>query len=121
MKRTTLLFCALFCTLFAVSVSSFSQARLPDDTIFMKGSVGALPSSSVNVVLTWNKTVVTTFTQKVDNVTVTVRNIKGDILETQTLDADEYETVVIDLRNRYKEGENIIEIRSPEGVLEGRF
>ncbi len=67
MKKVILLMFALF-----VSIGTFSRARIPDETVLLKGILGALPSNAVSVALRWDKTLVATFERDIDNVTVTV-------------------------------------------------
>lgn len=115
MRKIILLICCF------IGMGSFSQARIPDEIVVLKGIMGALPTSSVSVVVRWDHTVLTTFQQDMQNVTVTVKDSNGDIVDTQTLDAREYDSVTTTLQEKYSRGDYTIEISTPEGILMGRF
>lgn len=107
-------------TAFMISAFAFSQARIPTDGVYMKGKAGFLSPTSVHVNLTAAHTLVTTFYEKIDNVTITIKKVNGDIISTQTMSVEEFETFNIEIDN-YAPGSYIIEIEALEGSLEGRF
>lgn len=107
-------------TAFMISAFAFSQARIPSKTVELKGKYGYFPTTSVRVNMSLGNTLVTTFYEKIDNVTITVKKVNGDIVSTQTMSVEEFETFNIEIDN-YAPGSYIIEIEAPEGSLEGRF
>lgn len=115
MKKLILLSATLFLTMVA-----FSQARIPEEILKMKGKTGFLSPSSVTVSLNWNNTVVTTFLQDLPEVTVTVTKKDGEVVSDQTLNAREYDYVAIPIPE-YERGNYNIKIKSVEGSLEGEF
>jgi hypothetical protein len=115
MKKLFLLFAC-----FIISISVFSQSKAPARDILMKGRFGNFCPTSVRVNMSLGNTLVTTFYEKIDNVTITVKKVNGDIVSTQTMSVEEFETFNIEIDN-YAPGSYIIEIEAPEGSLEGRF
>lgn len=107
-------------TTLVISLSIFSQARMPVNEIKMKGRVGKFSVHSVRVFMGYDNTLVTTFYTKVNDVTVTVKNTDGEIVSTQTMSVEEFETFKVEIDN-YTPGKYIIEIESPEGSIEGEF
>lgn len=118
---TTMKHSFLFIIVCTLCLSAFSQMRAPvEKSIAMKGRYGYLPTSSVRVDINSNNTLRTTFYQELENVTVTVMKVDGEIISTQTMNVKEYETFYIKIDN-YTTGSYIIEIEATEGAIEGSF
>ena len=119
MKKLFLLFA---CFIISISVlhTQKPQSKAPARDILMKGRFGNFCPTSVRVNMSLGNTLVTTFYEKIDNVTITVKKVNGDIISIQTMSVEEFETFNIEIDN-YAPGSYIIEIEAPEGSLEGRF
>lgn len=116
MKHTLLLL-----TVCIICLPVFSQVKAPPKKeVNLKGRYGYLPTSSVRVDINSNNTLRTTFYQELENVTVTVMKVDGEIISTQTMNVKEYETFYIKIDN-YTLGSYIIEIEATEGAIEGSF
>lgn len=109
-----------FLTVFLYSISALSQMRAPDKRIELKGSLGYFYENPVSARMTWNNTLVTTFYTNMENVTVTVKNEKGEIISSQTMSVEEFNTFQVKI-NDYVPGNYILEIDTPEGGLVGQF
>lgn len=115
MKKVILILSALF-----IGIATFSQARMPVKTIKLKGKLGYLPASSVSVNMSPNNTLITRFNANIEDVTVTVTKENGEIVFTQTMNVEEFDSVMTEIKD-YTPGNYTIEIEAPEGSLEGRF
>lgn len=115
MKRLLLILSALL-----LSIAISSQARMPIRTIKMKGKIGYLPTSSVSVGMSQNNTLITRFNSNIKDVTVTVTKENGEVVFTETINAEEFDSVMTEIKD-YVPGSYTIEIEAPEGSLEGKF
>lgn len=91
-----------------------------DETIEWKGLYGFLSKDSVDAVVKNDDTVVTTFNEDMNNVTVIVYDQNGMVVYQQTFDALQSESCCVEI-NGYAPGQYSLEVSNDEGSLYGEF
>lgn len=104
----------------ASGINISAVTREPDEMIEWESQCGFLPATSVDAVVKNDDTVVTTFNEDMNNVTVTVYDQNGMVVYQQTFDALQSESCCVEI-NGYAPGQYSLEVSSDEGSLSGEF
>lgn len=105
---------------FASGINISAITREPEEVIDLIGVTGFLPETSVDAVVKNDDTVVTTFNEDMNNVTVTVYDQNGMVVYQQTFDALQSESCCVEI-NGYAPGQYSLEVSSDDGSLCGEF
>lgn len=106
--------------LLASGINISAVTREPDEVIEMKTGFGFISVTSVDAVVKNDDTVVTTFNEDMNNVTVTVYDQNGMVVYQQTFDALQSESCCVEI-NGYAPGQYSLEVSNDEGSLYGEF
>lgn len=106
--------------LFASGINISAVTREPDEVIEWESKFGFLSETSVDAVVIDDSTVVTTFNEDMNNVTVTVYDPNGIVVYQQTFDALQSESCCVEI-NGYAPGQYSLEVSNDEGSLSGEF
>ena len=77
-------------------------------------------SESVEVEMAWKGGLLAKFNKPLENATIEILSIDREVIYQQNMDAKTNDTLSIELPKN-KPGKYIIEIISPQGILEGEF
>ncbi len=102
-----------------VNMLMHAQPKVPTKVIILTGK-GQLTSESVEVEMAWKGGLLAKFNEPLENATIEILSIDREVIYQQNMDGKTNDTLSIELPKN-KPGKYIIEIISPQGILEGEF